>query len=180
MSDSAVDDAAFVTLPLLLAGRVIGGLFVSWGGAHAVTDTEMNVLRTIAGRCAGALERARLYEQQRSIAGTLQRSLLPAQLAPPAWFNAEGHYWPGVEGTEVGGDFYDLFKVADDRWAVTIGDVCGKGVEAAALTAVARHTARSASRNVDSPSDVLTGFTKPSRTYDGTNYCTVCFASSIA
>ena len=176
MCDSAVDDAAIVTLPLLLRGRVIGGLFVAWGDAHAVTDTEMNLLRTIAGRCAGALERARLYEQQRTIAVTLQRSLLPSHLPTPEWFNAEGRYWPGEEGTEVGGDFYDLFKVGDDRWALTIGDVSGKGVEAAALTAVARHTARSAARHVDSPSDVLLRIHDALQTYDGTNYCTVCFA----
>ena len=136
----------------------------------------MNLLRTFASRCAGALERARLYEQQRTIALTLQRSLLPSHLPTPEWFNAEGHYWPGEEGTEVGGDFYDLFEIGDDRWALTIGDVCGKGVEAAALTAVARHTARSAARHVDSPSDVLLRIHEALQTYDGTNYCTVCFA----
>jgi GAF domain-containing protein/PAS domain-containing protein len=176
MVDSAVDDAAIVTIPLLLLGRVIGGLFIAWGDAHAVTDTEMNLLRTIAGRCAGALERARLYEQQRAIADTLQRSLLPSHLTTPEWFGAEGHYWPGEEGTEVGGDFYDLFKVGDDRWALTIGDVCGKGIEAASLTAVARHTARSAARHVQTPSEVLLSIHEALQTYDGTNYCTVCFA----
>lgn len=151
-------------------------MFVAWGDAHAVTDTQMNLLRIIAGRCAGALERARLYEQQRTIALTLQRSLLPSHLPTPEWFNAGGHYWPGEEGTEVGGDFYDLFKVGDDRWALTIGDVCGKGVEAAAQTAVARHTARSAARHVTSPTDVLLGIHEALQRYDGTNYCTVCFA----
>jgi GAF domain-containing protein/PAS domain-containing protein len=176
MSHSAVDDAAIVTLPLLLRGRVIGGLFVAWGNSHAVTDTEMTLLRNVASRCAGALERARLYERQRTIALTLQRSLLPSHLASPDWFHAEGHYWPGEEGTEVGGDFYDLFAVGDDRWALTIGDVCGKGVEAAALTAVARHTARSSARHADSPSDVLLRIHEALQTYDGTNFCTVCFA----
>ncbi len=176
MSDSLVDDAAIVALPLLLRGTVIGGLFVAWGDAHAVSDTEMNLLRTIAGRCAGALERARLYEQQRSIAETLQRSLLPAHLATPEWFSAEGRYWAGVEGTEVGGDFYDLFKVTDNRWALTIGDVCGKGVEAAALTAVARHTVRSAARHAHAPTDILIEVHEALRTYDGTNYCTLCVA----
>lgn len=176
MSDSLVDDAAIVALPLVIRGTVTGGLFVAWADAHAVSDTEMNLLRTIAGRCAGALERARLYEQQRTIAETLQRSLLPSHLTTPEWFIAEGRYSPGVEGTEVGGDFYDLFKVTDSRWALTIGDVCGKGIGAAALTSVARHTARSAARHARAPSDILFEVHEALRTYDGTNYCTVCVA----
>jgi GAF domain-containing protein len=175
MVGAAVDDAAIVALPMFVAGRMVGGVVVTWRTPHAVSDTELSLLRTIVGRGAGALERARLYETQRSIAVTLQRSLLPAQLSTAPWFTAEARHWPGVEGTEVGGDFYDLFPIADDRWAVTIGDVCGQGVRAAALTAVARHTARSAARHVTSPSDVLERIHDALYAYDGTHFCTVCF-----
>jgi serine phosphatase RsbU (regulator of sigma subunit) len=61
----------------------------------------------------------------------------------------------GAKGVEVGGDFYDAFALADGAWGVAIGDVCGKGVDAAALTALARHTVRAAAHAYDSPAAVL-------------------------
>ncbi|HEX4979869.1 MAG TPA: SpoIIE family protein phosphatase, partial [Acidimicrobiales bacterium] len=173
--DATADDGTIVALPLFVAGRTVGGMLVTWRSPHVVTDTEMSLLRTIAGRGAGALERARLYETQRSISVTLQRSLLPRELDTPSWLAAAARHWPGVVGTEVGGDFYDLFRLSDDRWAVTIGDVCGHGIEAAAVTSVARHTARSAARHVTTPSQILECIHEALHAYDGANYCTVCF-----
>ena len=62
---------------------------------------------------------------------------------------------PAGEGTEVGGDFYDLFNVAEDEWIAVIGDVCGKGAEAAAVTALARYTIRTAAVRRRSPAAIL-------------------------
>jgi serine phosphatase RsbU (regulator of sigma subunit) len=85
-------------------------------------------------------------------------------------------YWPADATSEIGGDFYDLFEIAEGRWGVTIGDVCGKGIEAAALTGVTRHTIRAAARHVDSPTDVLGWTYEAIRAYDSETYATVCFA----
>ena len=63
-------------------------------------------------------------------------------------------YRPAGEGIEVGGDFYDVFGVADDEWIAVIGDVCGKGAEAAALTALVRYTIRAEAVHNSSPGDV--------------------------
>jgi serine phosphatase RsbU (regulator of sigma subunit) len=76
------------------------------------------------------------------IATTLQASLLPAKLPEIAGVDIAVRYWATGEGTVVGGDFYDVFEIDDDHWAVVIGDVCGTGPTAAALTGLARHTIR--------------------------------------
>lgn len=170
------EDSAIIALPLILHTEILGCLCFAWSRSHAVTETELELLGNIVGRCAVALERSRLFEQQRSIAVTLQRSLLPARLITPPWLIADARYWPGQSGSEVGGDFYDVFQVAEQTWAVMIGDVCGMGVEAAALTAVARHTARSAARFLDDPSQVLESVHDAVQRFDGSRYCTLCFA----
>ncbi len=168
--------SAAIAVPLILRGRVVGGLYYAWNEAHEISDTELDLLQNIASRCTGALERARLYEQQRNIADTLQKSLLPAKISGPDWLELDARYWTADTGSDVGGDFYDILRVHDDRWAIMIGDVCGKGAEAAALTAVARHTARAVARHTTSPTQVLEDVHLALQEFDGNNYCTVCFA----
>ncbi|MDX6647274.1 MAG: hypothetical protein QOK40_3001, partial [Miltoncostaeaceae bacterium] len=108
----------------------------------------------LARRAALALENARLYELQRDIAHTLQQSLLPPRLPDIPGLEIAARYLPGGAGHEVGGDFYDLFRIGRD-WAVVIGDVCGRGPQAAALTALARHTIRADAAYEPTPSRVL-------------------------
>ena len=79
----------------------------------------------------------------------------------------------GVMQTEVGGDFYDVFEAGDDAWGVMIGDVCGKGVEAAALTGMARHTLRASALREPSPSRVLEALNRVMLREDGERFCTV-------
>jgi serine phosphatase RsbU (regulator of sigma subunit) len=108
----------------------------------------------IAQRAAAAIENARLYSERDQAAATLQASLLPETLPRLAGWDAAAVYRPGEEGSEVGGDFYDLFEV-DGGLMVVLGDVTGKGVQAAALTALSRHTARTAARFDPDPVAVL-------------------------
>ena len=119
---------------------------------------------------------SRLYEDQRHRAETLQRSLLPRDLPQPPGVQVAARYWPADTTSEIGGDFYDLFDIGSGRWGVTIGDVCGKGIEAAALTGVTRHTIRAAARHLDSPADVLGWTYEAIQAYDSETYATVCFA----
>lgn len=78
------------------------------------------------------------------IARTLQQSLLPAELPSIDGVSLAATYRPTGEGNEVGGDFYDVFALGDGRWAMVLGDVCGKGPEAASLTSLVRYTLRAA------------------------------------
>jgi serine phosphatase RsbU (regulator of sigma subunit) len=101
-----------------------------------------------------AIENARLYSERSEIAHTLQQSLLPQELPEIPGYELASAYIPAYAGTEVGGDFYDVWEEAD-AWMITMGDVTGKGVEAAALTSLVRHTMRASSEFISSPAEVL-------------------------
>ena len=122
-----------------------------------------------------AQDNARLYDEQRHIAETLQLSLLPQVLVPPPGGHVAARYWPAGEASLIGGDFYDAFRVDDRRWAVVIGDVCGKGIDAAAITGLVRHTLRAAARNADSPAEVLRDVHHALSDHQPSTFCTVCF-----
>ena len=90
-----------------------------------------------------------------ALARTLQESLLPPHLPDVPGLEIAARYLPGGSGVEVVGDFYDVFQTDPDTWAVTIGDVCGKGVDAAKVTALARYTVRAGAVSLRTPSQVL-------------------------
>ncbi len=116
-----------------------------------------DVAEDLARRAALALDNAKLFESSRDMAITLQKSLMPAGLPVIPGLDIAARYRAGGEGAEVGGDFYDVFPTGskDEGWAAVIGDVCGKGAEAAALSALARHTIRAANVNLRKPSRIL-------------------------
>jgi hypothetical protein len=122
-----------------------------------------------------AAEVAVKHEQQRSIAETLQLGLLPQLLAVPPNTDVATRYWPAGTAQLIGGDFWDVFPITDDVWGVLIGDVCGKGIEAAALTGLVRHTVRTASRLGAEPSDVLRAVHVAMTEHRPPTFCTVCF-----
>ena len=124
-----------ITVPLVKRGRVFGAMqFVMSSSSRRYTSDDVMLANAVAGRIAATLENRRLHEVQRDIAETLQRSLLPASLPDIPGLEVAVRYWAAGEGSTVGGDFYDLFAITDDTWAVVIGDVCGTGPRAASLT----------------------------------------------
>jgi PAS domain S-box-containing protein len=132
-----------IAVPLTKRGRILGAIqFVNDESSRRYTPDDLALAHAAAARIASSLEYIRLNEHQRNIATTLQASLLPAKLPDIAGVDIAVRYWATGEGTVVGGDFYDLFEVDADHWAVVIGDVCGTGPAAAALTGLARHTIR--------------------------------------
>jgi len=147
-----------VVVPLIARGRRIGVLALSTSRDHSdrsLDEEDLRLAERIAGRAALAIDNARLYRVQSVIADTLQRALLPASLpeVPGAVLGAA--YVPTGTGVEAGGDFYDVFACDGDRWIVVVGDVCGKGPEAAALTALARYTLRALAPLDPDPSTLL-------------------------
>jgi sigma-B regulation protein RsbU (phosphoserine phosphatase) len=124
-----------------------------------------------------AKERAEASERRaRSLAQTLQRTLLPPSTPSIPGLEFAAAFRPAGEGTEVGGDFYDAFQVAADDWVVVLGDVCGKGVEAAVVTALARHTIRAVVVGMHAPSQALSALNEVLLHQDGNRYCTLAMA----
>ena len=102
-----------------------------------------------------ALDHARLFNAQRHIAMTLQQSLLPPELPAIPGVELAARYRAASTASEVGGDFYDVFPTGEGAWAITLGDISGKGIEAASLTALARYTVRAAAREHRQPREIL-------------------------
>ena len=121
-----------------------------------------------------AAERA--ATEARALAETLQRTLLPPTAPSIPGLDVGGAFRPAGDGTEVGGDFYDVFEIGDDSWGVSLGDVCGKGAPAAAITALARYTLRAEAVRSPSPSTVLRGLHDALVRADGSSFCTVLYA----
>ena len=105
-------------------------------------EDALALLEDLGRRAALALDNARLYAERSAIATTLQRSLLPPDLPRIPGAQLAARYLASGDGIEIGGDFYDCFATGGGDWALVIGDVCGKGAEAAAITALARYTLR--------------------------------------
>lgn len=145
-----------LVLPLGARGSVLGALTL-WIMRPAKTfdETARRTAKRLADRGALALDNARLHEQQSHIASVLQRSLLPRSLPRIQGFEASSRFLAAGEAYEVGGDFYDVFRSGSGTWTAVIGDVCGKGPEAASLTALARYTVRTASSPDTTPSEIL-------------------------
>ena len=151
----AVGFRSALVVPVRLGGRILGALtLVSSESGRVLDEFDLQLAEQVAARAAVAIENARLYSQRSSIARTLQQSLLPEQLPEIPGYELASVYLPASEGTMVGGDFYDVWPVGDS-WMMIIGDVTGKGVDAAAMTALVRHTLRTASEFLTSPADLL-------------------------
>ncbi|GAA3376409.1 SpoIIE family protein phosphatase [Streptomyces sannanensis] len=131
-----------VVLPLVARNRVIGMLTLGKPSDDHFRQENLELAEDLSRRAALALDNARLYSERMAISRSLQRSLLPPGLPPIPGVEVEVIYRAAGEGNEVGGDFYDLFPIRDGAYGFAIGDVCGTGPEAAAVTGLARHALR--------------------------------------
>src|SRR4051794_13592278 len=134
---------SYLAVPVITSdGEVAGGLFFGHYEPGMFSDDDERMIEGIASQSAIAIENARLYQERTRTAQTLQRALLPPHLPQIAGLELAAGYRAAGEGNEVGGDFYDVFQQGDGSWALVVGDVCGKGPQAAAVTALARYTLR--------------------------------------
>ncbi|MFI1397265.1 SpoIIE family protein phosphatase [Streptomyces sp. NPDC020681] len=131
-----------VVLPLVARNRVIGMLTLGKPSDDHFRQEILELAEDLSRRAALALDNARLYSERMAISQSLQRSLLPPGLPQIPGVEVEVIYRAAGEGNEVGGDFYDLFPIRDGAYGFAIGDVCGTGPEAAAVTGLARHALR--------------------------------------
>ncbi len=141
--------------PMIARGRTHGAIsFLHVRSEARYSRGVLDVLEDLSGRAAMAFDNAQLYAERTRVAQTLRRSLMPAVLPAIPGLELASYFRPLGAGSEVGGDFYDVFGDEHSCWLV-VGDVCGKGAEAAALTGFLRHTTVAYARDANSPRTVL-------------------------
>lgn len=144
-----------MAVPMRIGAETLGAItLVSAESGRRFEQDDLGFAEDLALRAATAVQNARLYESQERVAHTLQASLLPERLPDLPGWQAEALYQAGQRDAEVGGDFYDILPVEQGH-LILLGDVTGKGVEAAALTSLVRYSGRMAARFHPSPAGVL-------------------------
>jgi len=137
-------------------GRTFGTFSLASAESGRLFDhADVQLAEELARRAGMAIDNARLYTERSRIAHTLQVKLLPERLPDIPRALMAARYRAAGELNEVGGDFYDVFQRSPTEWALVVGDVSGKGAEAAAVTALARYTLRAAALEDTPPSGAL-------------------------
>jgi phosphoserine phosphatase RsbU/P len=166
-----------VVVPLTARGNVLGTLCVGRHADRMHGPDDIAVIEDIARRASLAIDNARTHAERTQIAQDLQRALLPSALPVAHGLEFGAEYVPASTGSEVGGDFYDVVQIHRNRWLVSIGDVCGKGTQAAAVTGVVRDVVRALARDNRSLPRMLQTLNRTLLgQHDFDRYCTVATA----
>jgi len=164
--------------PMRARGRTLGVMtLVTAESLRRFDSSDLEFAEQLAGRAAIAVDNARLATARREIAETLQRSLLPDEVPMiPGWEIATMYRAASAsDEVEVGGDFYDFVPV-QGGWLVLLGDVTGRGVEAAAMTSLVRHGARFVAKQEDGPAAILAALDEALREQPGLSLCSALCA----
>ncbi|XVV14140.1 SpoIIE family protein phosphatase [Actinoplanes sp. CA-131856] len=171
------DDLDCSVLPLTARGLVLGTLALRMAPDRRDAAAERAFLIDLADRAGLAIENARLYEQERQIARTLQRSLLAGDLpSGDNRFAVETFYQAAAQDLEVGGDWYDVFQINADKLAVVVGDVVGRGIDAATTMGQLRSAVRALSSNEDGPARLIEGLDRFCERVESARMATVAYA----
>ncbi len=152
----ALGPRSALVAPFVSRGRVLGGITLVTTGNRSYDADDQNLLENIASRAATAIDTAALFDSRTEVARALQQTLLPPALPEIPGIDLGADYRVAEAGIEIGGDFYDVFETTDG-WNIVLGDVCGKGPAAAAVTGLFRHTLRAVAPGLgaDGPAAVL-------------------------
>ncbi len=164
--------------PLRARGKSLGVMtLVTAESLRRFDESDLEFAEELAARAAVAVDNARLATARREIAETLQRSLLPDAVPEIEGWSVATMYRPASmsDEVEVGGDFYDFFETPRG-WLVLLGDVTGRGVEAASMTSLVRHGARFLAKDEDSPAMILTRLNEALREQSGLSLCSALCA----
>ena len=145
---------AMCAAPLIVGERIIGALRFSFDTRKLFDEDERAFVLALAAQTAVTLQRTELYAAERQASLELQRALLPGELMPVPGWDVAAHYSPAGD-QEAGGDFYDLIPVGDQQLVAVVGDVMGRGVQAAAAMAQIRSTIRAYSFDNPDPESVF-------------------------
>ncbi|HEX5852627.1 MAG TPA: SpoIIE family protein phosphatase [Solirubrobacteraceae bacterium] len=172
----AIGATSVIIVPLSAPTRTVGAItLVSSESSRRLSQADLALAERLGRRAGTAVESARLYTERTRIANILQAALLPERLPEIPGAQLQALYRAAGELNDVGGDFYDVVPYGPDRWLLAIGDVCGKGPRAAGVTALARHTLRTAAMLGQAPAGMLaTLHAALSDQPPGADLCTVC------
>jgi hypothetical protein len=137
------------------SGTVLGAIYLGHHRAHAFSPRQEELLGGLCAQLGVAMENAALFAERSRVAAALQETLLPPLLPTIPGVDLAARYRPTGAGNLVGGDFYDVFELAERTWGLALGDVSGFGPEAAALTGLARYAIRAIAATGRRPSEVL-------------------------
>jgi len=149
-----------ILAPMKVRDRIIGIFAVASLDVGAFDEDDLSLIVGVADQAAIAIENAKLYEHQRNIAETLQRSFLPSSLPAVSGYDLAAQYRAALTEAEVGGDFYDVFDLEDGRTALLVADVSGKGLTAATYTAMGKYMVRAYANEDPSPGLLLKQFNR--------------------
>jgi hypothetical protein len=146
---------SLIAIPVIIRGELSGGIGLVYRQPHTFVQTEVDFARSLGGSVSLALENAELYRKQERVSDTLQRALLTLPEAIPGLSFAHA-YHSATEAVQVGGDFYDLFELEHEIVGLTLGDISGKGLDAAVLTSLVKNAIRvQATEKRFEPADVI-------------------------
>ena len=174
-SAMALTPAEALGFGLTARGTTFGVLVMLRRANAGFSADDVAFAQRIAARASVALDSARLYEESTRVASVLQQHLRPPALPEIAGLRLAARYRPAAEHLDIGGDFYDVIG-QDDDWLVALGDVCGKGVEAAAVTGQARQSIRTAAYFDRHPPAVLSALNTVLHESVATQFVTVLCA----
>jgi serine phosphatase RsbU (regulator of sigma subunit) len=168
-----------IIVPLAAPTRTIGAMtLVSAESLRRLDEADVALAVRLGRRAGTAIERARLYTERTRITRILEAALLPQTLPQVPGVEIEALYRAAGELNDVGGDFYDVLHYGERRWMLVIGDVCGKGPHAAGVTALARHTLRTAAMLGQPPAGMLHTLHQALASQPGgAELCTVCLVT---
>jgi serine phosphatase RsbU (regulator of sigma subunit) len=175
----ALGISSSITVPLATSRGVVGAMqfIVTAESGRVYEHEDVRLAEISASRIADALDNKWLAGQHRRISATLQRSLLPPKMPEIDGIDLAVRYWPAGSAIEAGGDFYDIFATSESSWSLLIGDVCGTGPDAAALTGITRHTVRAAARHGQDHDAVLEWLNQAMRLSNRDRFCTAVYAT---
>ena len=176
IADELVDHQAFFFVPLVVGGHSNGLLTLSWDEPRTLSADERRFALLVAANAAHALDRAGTFETEQTIAATLQRSVLPSTLPRVEGIQIAARYLPGSVDLNVGGDWFDAIPLRDGRLGIVVGDVVGKGVQAAATMAQLRNGLRAFSLDRMKPSSTVARLDRLAEEVLETAFATVLYA----
>ncbi|MEU9554381.1 SpoIIE family protein phosphatase [Streptomyces fumanus] len=164
---------AFAGYPLITNGELIGVMALF--SREPLPSTALDALAGIADRIAVGIRQDQLLNRLRTTTEALQAPLLPPALPAMPGLDVAVRYRAQGDSLQIGGDFYDVFPLDDGRWALALGDICGKGPVAAAATGLVRHTLWTATQQDPAPGYVLPLVHRALRR-DNSPFCTLVYA----
>ena len=154
-SFAEAEPRSYAFLPVSAGAAPLGVAVFAWSQPGRLVDDERAFLEAVVSQCGLALDRARRYEGERVIAETLQRSVLPETVPSMEGVRVAALYLPGSNAVDVGGDWFDTLTLSDGRLGFVVGDVVGKGVQAAATMAQLRNGMRALTLDQLTPAETV-------------------------